>query len=413
MKKHWKKLNIDAQRFKKTARAVVPSLIIIVGLVGLLWFILKPTEAPVKTIGQEQAPSEQPTSPAEEPLPLIDESQQPEAESKDLYLGRDLQAQFLQVADLYEQNAKYPVTSIPVVGERFAQPVKPFEQAEVDSVYPKDENDTEDPLRLAASVEKMQYFSGDEIVARLIVRGGGVDSLSQINAVGTIVTMPQGQDTGISALFEPVGGDDLEFRATIDTRTVSPGKISREALLKITVTVDGDPPLVNTVPFFYDEQTSALLEGVQKTRQQGAFLQIPLAFAVYQTGYYFVDAFLDDAATGQPLLQLQGEGDMQQGNDVLTLNAHIAALKDAGSAGPYRLRVVNTFLAGLPGESNDLPATISNPFGYEIDGFPFSQYEDTPYVDPEVQERIDFLREIGGGTTENAAEETETQLPQK
>jgi len=210
----------------------------------------------------------------------------------------------------------------------------------------------------------------------------------------SIISVSDGRDTGLAVNFERANFN--EFRSIIDTRASAPGQIPREALLKLTVKLEDGRALTQTVPFFYNGSPSARVENIGARYQEGPFLHIPLQYNVFEAGYYFVDTILDDAETGQPLVQLQTEGRMQLGNGVLTLKAHIHALMDAGSAGPYRLRVVNTFRAGTFEESGDVAATVSQPFGYELEGVPFSQYEDTPFVDPEVQERIEFLEQLGG-----------------
>ncbi len=323
---------------------------------------------------------------------------------EDPFQGREMKAQFLQVADLYEQNSRYPAGSIPVVGERFAEPIKPFEQAEVDTPYPTDKDDV-DPIRISASVEKMEYFAGETIVARVLVSGGGVDEYSRIEAYGSVVSGSDARDTGLGVNFERVSFN--EFRSVIDTQTVVPGQIPREALLSLTLKLEDGRTLAQTVPFFYNGSASARVENVVNSRQEGAFLLIPLQYNVFEAGYYFVDAILDDAESGQPLVQLQTEGRLQFGNGVLTLKAHIHALMDAGSAGPYRLRVVNTFRAGTFNETRDVAATVSRPFGYDVQGAPFEQYDDIAFVDPEVQERIEFLQQLG---SEEQTEESEAPL---
>jgi hypothetical protein len=75
------------------------------------------------------------------------------------------------------------------------------------------------------------------------------------------------------------------------------------------------------------------------------------------------------------------------------------------------LRVTKTFLAGVPGQSDDSPVQISKPSGYPVAGIPFSQYNDTPYVDPVVQERIDFLREIGDTNSLDSAAYAQSEEP--
>jgi hypothetical protein len=329
------------------------------------------------------------------PAPLAKKAQKPESEEpeEDPFLGREVQAQFLQVADLYKQNARYPVGSIPVVGERFAQPIEPFEQAEVDTPYPRDKDDT-DPIRISASLEKMEYFAGEPILARVLIGGGDVDEYSKIEVFGSVIGVADGRDTGLNVNFEQIKFN--EFRSVIETQAVQPGQIPREALLALTLKLEDGRSLAQTVPFFYNGAPSARVENVLSSRQEGAFLFIPLQYNVFESGYYFVDAILDDATTSQPLVQLQTEGRMQLGNGILTLKAHIHALMDAGSPGPYTLRVVSSYRAGTLNETKDVAATVSRPFGYHVQGVPFDQYDDTPFVDPEVQERIEFLEQIGG-----------------
>jgi hypothetical protein len=339
------------------------------------------------------------------PVRLAKKAKKPESDEpeEDPFLDREMQAQFLQVADLYKQNSRYPVGSIPVVGERFAQPIKPFEQAEVDTPYPLDEDDT-DPIRISASLEKMEYFAGEPILARVMVSGGEVDEYSRIEASGSVMGVSNGRDTGLNVNFERVNFN--EFRSVIDTQAVPSGQIPREALLALTIKLEDGRSLAQTVPFFYNGAASARVENVLNSRQDGAFLVIPVQYNVAEPGYYFIDAILDDATTGQPLVQLQTEGRMQLGNGLLTLKAHIHALMDAGSPGPYTLRVVSSYRAGTLNETRDVAATVSRPLGYYVEGAPFDHYDDTPFVDPEVQERIDFLEQMGNG---GKNEESEVQ----
>jgi hypothetical protein len=370
--------------------ATLLGVLIIVGV----WYFSAPGE-PLTTPEEkaEAAPKKEIISKTvKSPIATSDKEAEEEVQEEDPFQGREMKAQFLQVADLYRLNSRYPVGSIPVVGERFAKPVEPFEQAEVDTPYPRDKDDL-DPIRIIASVEKMEYFVGEPINARVMLKGGGIDEYSRINVFGSIMSVSQGRDIGLGVNFEQVSFN--EYRSAINTQAIAPGQMPREALLNVRVKLEDGRTLVQTVPFFYNGSPSARVENVVNSRQEGAFLLIPLQYNVFQEGYYFVDAILDDAATGQPLVQLQTEGRMQFGNGLLTLKAHIHALMDAGSAGPYRLRIVNTFRAGTFNETRDVAATVSRPFGYDVQGAPFDQYDDIPYDDPEVNERIEFLEQLG------------------
>jgi len=85
---------------------------------------------------------------------------------------------------------------------------------------------------------------------------------------------------------------------------------------------------------------------------------------------------------------------LQLGNAVFTLNAHIAALRRQGSEGPYLLRSIKLHRASEVGESSDQPGT-SDQRSFQVQGFPFSAYQDEEFIDELGQERLDFLREVG------------------
>jgi hypothetical protein len=119
-----------------------------------------------------------------------------------------------------------------------------------------------------------------------------------------------------------------------------------------------------------------------------------LQYNVFQDGYYFVKAILEDAEDSRPLIQLQSEGRLAQGNAILELRAHVSALKAQGSAGPYILRSVQTYRGAEVGETFDSPASTSQQ-RFSIPGFPLSDYEDAEHEDPLSTERIEFLRGLG------------------
>jgi len=168
--------------------------------------------------------------------------------------------------------------------------------------------------------------------------------------------------------------------------------VTSEMLVRFTVDIN-DQNLAATVPFKY-ATASARLDSIPYSRVEGEFLDIPLQFTVFESGYYFVDAILDDANSSRPLVQLQAEGRMSSGNDVLILKAHQQALKDAGSQGPYNVRVRSAFRGANSNEIADTPVSLPiTPFG--IPGVPFSEYDDVQYSDSEVQQRIEFLRGLG------------------
>ena len=307
-------------------------------------------------------------------------------------LSQELREELDWVAEAYEQQAKYPVTSRLVTDVDLARSAEPFEEAQVDMQLP-DEDGELSPVLLSASVDKISYFKGDPITIRLMVSGTegneNVAVSANIKQSGTINLLPADID------LSDVTGDQKTFIGNVDSSTFNTGTQASELMARISVEIDADS-YVTTVPFMFS-QASARLDNVALSRPDGAYLKIPLEYSVSQAGYYFVSAFLDDAATGRPLLQLETEGTMNQGNGRLDLKAHHQALKDAGSQGPYRLRVVRSFRGALPGEGDDVPTAISQS-EYPIPGYDFENYDDIPYSDPDVEERLEALRGLTGGS---------------
>jgi len=329
-----------------------------------------------------------------------------EADEEELfnaYQEEELKAQLQQAADIYEENIKYPNNSQPVYNSQDVREYEPFEQAEVDLPFFEDDEpkEGEEPIRLAASTEQFQYFRGDTINARLKISGAPQDTFIDVNG---ILSSANG-DIPIEINFQSTDRSMTEFRAAIDSNLAPVNLFSSEMLLKLNVKV-GSRDLNTTVVFRFNN-ASAQLVGIQQVRPEGAELIIPLQYNVFQSGYYFVQAVLEDASSNQPLIQLQGEGRVSQGNAVITLKAHIAALKRQGSEGPYRLRSIRAYRGAGVGEQIDVPASTSQP-SFDIPGYPFSAYEDVEYVDPIAQERLDFLRNLGA-VDEAATLENEPQ----
>ena len=315
------------------------------------------------------------------------QSAQESANTQNPYENEALKAQIQQVADIYAENIKYPVTSQPIYNPDDVREYKPFEQSEVDLPFPEDDSD-ENPIRISAATDRFLYFQGDTILIRVKVSGAPSGVVVQVNGVfsssnGDIPTKP---------VFETNNQDQTEFTASFDTRLAPSNRLTPEMLVKLSVVV-GNRDLSTSVPFRYTI-ASAQVVGVQQARPEGAELVIPLLLNVFQAGYYFVNGVLEEAGSGRPLIQLQAESRLPQGSGVINLKAHIAALKRQGSQGPYILRNIQAYRGAGVGESLDVPAS-SLQSQFTINGFPFSAYEDKAFVDELAKERLEYLRKLG------------------
>lgn len=309
------------------------------------------------------------------------------------FIIENLSEQLSLVADAYEQQLRYSVNSKPVTDQDLARSPEPFKEAKIEGKM-IGEDGKPSPIGLSVAVDKMQYFSGDVITLQLLVSGAdenaSVSANVNIRGPNSVFLMPS------STELSGFGNTKNELRATFNTSDFSLAERSNELLAKVEVQID-DKTFVTTVPFFFSS-SSARLENVSQIRAEGASLQIPLEYSVFETGYYFVHAYLDDVTTGQALLSLQAEGAMQQGNDRLVLKAHQQALKDAGSEGPYQLRVTKSFRGAEPGQGIDVPTGISQRT-YFIPAVSFDSYDDTQHSDPQAQEILEELNDLGSNGT--------------
>ena len=338
----------------------------------------KSAEFQTSTAVQNPASSDQEKPQDDVPLVVMNDEFNP-------YADEQLKAQIMQIADLYERNSKYPHDSQPILDGEDAGEQEPFEASEVDTPFPLEGLEN---IRVRVATDKFQYFPGDVIQVRVNLSGVPEDVFVAVNAV---IASNQG-DTPLAGGLNQVPADDLQFETQFDTSLVPASAFSAEMILKVTATVD-QKPMFTTLGFRFNI-APATLQAIPYVQANGAYLEIPLQYAVNTAGYYFVSAILADQASAQPLVRLQAEGRMPQGNGVLTLKAHQGALRAVGSEGPYILRSINSYRGAEEGETFDLPANSVQPEFY-IQGFPFGEYSDEPYSNAENDERLEFLKDIG------------------
>ncbi len=166
----------------------------------------------------------------------------------------------------------------------------------------------------------------------------------------------------------------------------------RTLRVQVSVVVNGQALQV-LAPFRY-EKPQALLEAVGPAYVQGANLVIPLHFEHVQAGYYRIQANLRDTRLGIPVAHLVSSGQLDFGGDGLVLRCHVSVLKAQRAPGPYRLSgFLIEHMADRPGTPTLLGRSAKT--SYPVQGFPLSDYTDTPYRNLEVQARLHFLRRLG------------------
>jgi hypothetical protein len=308
-------------------------------------------------------------------------------EEINIYEDEQIKAQFMEVAQAYSETAKYPHFSQPITNPDQVAVPKPFEFTEVDTPFPVDSQDQ--PLRLSLATDKGQYFLGDIIVARLIVRNAPDNADVEVSAILASLTFG---DIDVEVKFDLVEGSTNEYRANIDLSVVPAEEIGAELLLKVSVDIN-EEELATTIGIRYDS-AAARLTNISYVRVQGEYLDIQLQYSVQTNGYFFTNAVLQDAISGKPLLRLQAEGAMTESNNFMTMRAHVQALKAAGSEGPYLLTNITGYRGAERGESLDTPISSAQQ-NYQIQGYRFDLYDDVEFEDELAKERIEFLTKLG------------------
>lgn len=316
------------------------------------------------------------------------------ADEYDPYQDEAFKAQLLEVANLYANTIKYPIGSQPITNAEDVRESEPFEEAEVDLPFPETDDD-DNPIRVSAATGRYQYFEGDLIELRVRISRVPDDQFAEVSGV---LSGSQG-DLPLELEFSEADSSRTVFVATFDTRLAPSSLMTREMLAKLNVTV-GPRDLFTTVAFRY-AVASAEAIAVKSSYVDGANLVVPVQLNVYQNGYYFLNGVLEDLHTGKPLIQLQSEARLTQGNAVINLNAHIGALRDQGSEGPYVLRSIKAYRGSEVGETYDSPASSAQA-RFNVSGFPFAAYDDIEYVNEQGQESVDFLQ--GAGALNNSEE---------
>ena len=359
----------------------------LIGVVGLLKLFVTSPDALEVNVDASSVDGALTTEQVAVPAMATNTTKSELVDDYDPYQDEAFKAQLLEVGDLYAETIKYPITSQPIRNSEDVRELQPFEEAEVDLPFPESGDDS-DPIRVSAATDAYQYFEGDIIKLRVSISRVPVDQFSKVTGV---LSGSQG-DLPVELDFNETDDSRAVFVASFDTRIAPKHLMSREMLAKLNITL-GSRQLFTTVGFRY-AVASAQVMGVQPTFVEGPNLVIPLQMNVYQSGYYFLSGVLEDQQTGLPLIKLQSEARLGQGNAVLALSAHISALRQQGSEGPYVLRSIQTHRGSEVGEIYDSPAS-SVQTKFNVQGFPFSEFDDQEYVDEYGQESVDFLQDAG------------------
>ena len=295
-----------------------------------------------------------------------------------------LRARLAQVADDYAEQIQYPDTSLPIRNQEALSkylPNKGFETERPIDVA----NESGPSIHLRTN--KQQYFNGETIEASVSLSGLTDQHwiMVQLRLIG------QGQELIRS---EPMSGNQQASSYLLRLTDVSALPSAEPEMYRVVanINIDGQSYEIGTPVTLVPSVSEVTL--VDTARISNEYLEIPVHISTTQPGYHELSANLYSQTSEQPLIHLSAQTELLDSDSVMALKAHVAALKVSGDSGPYWLKDIA--LQRMP----SAPQFITE-YGhasqqvYEVNGFDLDRYDDTPYVDEEANERLQFLRQLG------------------
>lgn len=329
---------------------------------------------------QETSPTGWNSSPPTE----VKSASKPKPASADFpFTTNSMQAQVMRVADLYESQMHYPKYSYPINTGNLDQFIP---NQHIASALPLVGTGLGENASLTLNLDKFNYFWGDTIVPVAALVLGENDP--QIT----------------SARFTLIS-ESGKTMATVEQPTIKQTQVIAEIPLSTVGTSDEqDYFLVADVSSAhsgdrYEVRTSLRIghmvgeiTGVEKSDLEGSHLLIPVELSLEDEGYYLISANLY-SEQGEPLLNLSHKGKLSKYDDQITLKAHYSALSASGNEGPYKLG--NFELKKLPSKPGDSTGFGKVPDStFSVNGFPFKEFDQTPYSNPQAEARVEFLRTL-------------------
>jgi hypothetical protein len=368
-------------------------MLVVIGV----WFLQAPPDENVVhdsgSLNQASEPQNQTTQPAQTEIVTTVSSassmpavvQEAEPAEANPFLEAETKARLIQIADTFADEMQYPVYSKPIRSREELQKYIPNTSSA--SSIPLDSKNPQSP-NINLKTSKLQYFRGEPILAQAYVDGASLPESIDVSA--RLVS----EGSSLIQTFAKQSQHQVNrFFITIDSSDIPASLESAELRLIAEFDLDGVRYEIGA-PIQY-VNAAAAVDYVGAAQVLDSVLHIPVYVTTSAPGYHQLSAILFDAQTGQPLIHLNAEKELLVERDFIPLQAHIVALKAAGHEGPYLLK--NFSLIRMPSEPDFTTSYGRVPASdVPVNGFSFSEYRDEPYVDQEAQERLEFLKKLGG-----------------
>jgi len=300
------------------------------------------------------------------------------------FSGQETKARLAQISDGFAEDIQYPTTSKPIRDDVALQKYRPNQSiASSVAISPKQK----DSPQISIKSSKHQYFVGETITA--IAQVQGLAAKQNISILGKLIQ--NGQQIA-SAKVSPFPQDPHQFELRFES--LGDIEIDSTNLARVVASFqfDNEHYEIGTAVNYVNAVAS--VDHVAVAQVENEYLSIPVYINTTVPGYHQVSAILYKADSNQALLSLSAEKELLTNYDAIPLKAHIAALKAMGHQGPYILKDLTlTRMPSKPTFTTEY-GTVSQE-SFDIEGFPFSDYQDLPYVDEQAQARLEFLTQLG------------------
>ncbi len=327
------------------------------------------------------AVSDQPTWVA---VPAVETAPKPKAQASP-FQDSQVKAQLQRVADMYEYQSQFPTYSYPIDAVNVRQFIP---NRHIPTTLPLTGLGLGDDLSLELTLNKFQFFWGESIEATVTANLGEDSHITHadfqlVTADGkAIFTQGVAQNTVLAErhastqipLSEINTPEEQDFYVVAGIRSANQSdRFEIRTPLKISHNIGS-------------------VDGVSSSYIDGSHLVIPVEVSLKDGGYYLLTANLY-SQTGEPLINLNIKGKFSAYDDTIELKAHYSALSAKQDEGPYHL---GDF------ELKQLPAKPGAKRGYgkvpdktfDVQGYPFKDYDQSAYVDPKVEAKVEFLRTL-------------------
>lgn len=287
-------------------------------------------------------------------------------------IEKEMGEQMAILATHYEQNIRFPHYSLPI-HEGQTDLLNPL------TVLPVSLNLGEDVDSSAQLVPgRFIYKRGDMITATLSSSGPIKPTKVRIELVEnnkTLTTFSVKEKQGV-------------FEATLDSKD-NDWPVDLHIKANFNFSEHGRLAILSPIKFSPDNGT---ISSIGEPYVEGVNLNIPVNLSIKEPGRYRLSANLFSQAK-TPIAHLNAKQNLVKGKTSWALQVHSEVLRASNNPGPYLLDTwVLTKLPERPGIRTSYGDSLIGE--NEIQGFPLSQYDTTPWSDPQDQARLEFLKKL-------------------